>query len=42
MLRVTIELLPSGAEEGKRTLGVIDIANDLTGDLDTGNYVVKL
>lgn len=42
MLRVTIDLLPSGDESRKRTLGVVNIANDLTGDLDTGNYDVWL
>jgi hypothetical protein len=42
MLRVTIELLPRGSEEGKRTLGVLEIANDATGGEYIGNYDAKL
>ena len=42
MLRVTIDLLPSGDESRKRTLGVVEIANDLTGDIEFGNYDVRL
>lgn len=42
MVRVTIELLPHGYEEGKTTLGVIEIANDGTGGADEGNYDVRL
>ena len=42
MLRVTIELLPHGLEEGKRTLGVMEIANDATGGEYVGNYDATL
>ena len=42
MLRVTIELVPLGREEGKRTIGVVEIANDGSGDRTTGNYDVRL
>lgn len=42
MIRVTIELLPYGFEHNKRTLGIINIANDGSGDQDTGNYNVSL
>lgn len=38
MIRVTVELLPNGSEDGKRTLGTLDIANDTTGDESIGNY----
>ena len=42
MIRVTIELLPGGLEEGKRTVGLMEIANiggSLTGECD---YAVVL
>lgn len=43
MVRVTIELLPGGFEKGKRTLGVIEIANDGTSaDRRFGNYTAEL
>jgi hypothetical protein len=42
MIRVTIELLPCGSEIGKRTLGVMEIANDTTGGNDIGNYDATL
>lgn len=42
MLRVTIELLPQGDESRARTIGVVEIANDLTGTFDYGNYDVRL
>jgi hypothetical protein len=42
MIRVTIELLPFGYESGKRTLGVVEIANTGTGTERSGNYVVRL
>ena len=38
MIRVTIELLPRGDESRKRTLGVLNIANDGTGTKQVGNY----
>ena len=38
MLRVTVELLPHGFEKNKRTLAVLNIANDGTGSSDMGNY----
>lgn len=38
MIRVTIELLPHGKQEGKRVLGVLDIANDGSGTDEIGNY----
>lgn len=38
MIRITIQLLPHGDESRARTLGTMDIANDVTGDLDTGHY----
>jgi len=42
MIRVTVELLPKGSEEHKRLLGVLEIANDGTGDLATGHYTGEL
>ncbi|MFO0940122.1 MAG: hypothetical protein U0930_05080 [Pirellulales bacterium] len=38
MIRVTVELVPKGIEERKRTLGVLEIANDTTGNQEIGNY----
>lgn len=38
MIRITIELLPLGREEGKRVLGKMEIANDGTGNAVIGNY----
>lgn len=38
MIRVTVELLPHGSEEGKQVLGVMEIANDGTGNQFVGNY----
>ncbi len=42
MLRITIELLPYGSEAHKKHLGTMEIANDGTGGLSTGNYNVRL
>lgn len=41
MVRITIELLPGGVGE-PILLGEAFISNDLTGDLKTGNYNVRL
>jgi hypothetical protein len=41
MIRVTIELLPGGNETGKRTIGLVEIAN-VGGTHDLGNYAVVL
>lgn len=40
MIRVTVELVPHGDERAKNTLGVIEVVNDGTGDMHTGNYDV--
>ena len=42
MLRVTIELVPHGIEDSKRTLHVLEISNDGTGDSRSANYVGTL
>ena len=42
MLRCTIELVPHGDETKVRPIGIVEIANDATGDTQTGNYVVML
>jgi hypothetical protein len=41
MLRVTLEMVPFGVEAGKRTLGVMEIAN-VGGGLAFGDYTVAL
>lgn len=41
MLRVTIEILSHGSAELRRTLQIIDIANDGTGTIERGNYKVR-
>jgi len=38
MLRVTIELVPYGIEDRKRTLATAIIANDGSGSQERGNY----
>jgi hypothetical protein len=38
MIRVTVELLPGGNEEGKRHLGTAYIVNEGTGSAEIGNY----
>lgn len=38
MIRVTVELLPYGSAEGRKTLGVLDIANDGMGSYSLGSY----
>lgn len=38
MIRITIELIPNGQVENKRSLGHIDIINDGTGTKKNGNY----
>lgn len=42
MYRVTVEILPHGDEQRKRTVATMEIANDLTGDEITGNYKYRL
>jgi hypothetical protein len=38
MIRVTVQLIPKGDVSRAKTLGVMDIANDGTGDDSVGNY----
>jgi hypothetical protein len=38
MLVIKIEIWPFGVEENKRPIGNLKIANDGTGDAETGNY----
>ncbi len=38
MLRVTIELVPHGDESRSRVIGIGQIANDGTGNMQIGNY----
>jgi hypothetical protein len=42
MLRVTFELLPGGSETGKRTIGVMEVANIATRLDGTADYAVVL
>lgn len=42
MLRVEIKLIPFGFKDLEKTLGVVEIINDGTGDLRVGNYDVLL
>lgn len=39
MIRVTVEIVPFGRDEWAKRVGTLLIANDGTGDADTGNYV---
>lgn len=41
MIRCTIEMLPGGSEEKKRTLGIVEIAN-VGGTQSHGDYAVVL
>ena len=42
MIRCTIEMIPHGIEDKARKLGIVEIANDGTGDRHTGSYKVCL
>jgi hypothetical protein len=42
MIRVTFELLPGGREAGKRTIGLMEIANIATHHDGTANYAVVM
>jgi hypothetical protein len=39
MIRVSVELLPGGFTKGRKKLAEVHIANDGTGDPETGNYM---
>lgn len=41
MIRVTVDLVPFGDETQKRTLTFFEIANDGTGTVAQGNYMVR-
>lgn len=42
MIRVTVELVPFGDEARKKTIGIMNIANDGTGDIEIGHYEARL
>lgn len=42
MLRITVELVYQGDESKKSTIGVMEIGNDGTGTIDSGNYNVRM
>ena len=41
MIKVTVELWPFGMQEHKKLLAEMDIYNDATGDVHSGNYGVR-
>jgi hypothetical protein len=41
VIRVTVDLLPFGGEQGRKNLATFDIANDGTGTPDRGNYMYR-
>ena len=41
MLRITIELVPFGLEGEKKTLSVVEVINDGTGNAERSNYIVR-
>ena len=41
MLRVTIEVVPHGIEDAKRTLEVVEIANDGHGTEEWASYIMR-
>jgi hypothetical protein len=42
MIRVTIEMIPHGREARARHMATIEIANDNSGTVETGNYTAEL
>lgn len=42
MIRVTIDVIPFGKEEDRKTLHILNIINDGTGNGYIGNYDVQL
>lgn len=40
MLKLTLEVIPFGKDELKKTLGIVEIINDGTGDHELGNYTI--
>lgn len=42
MIRVTIQMIPRGDESRARHMGTVEIANDGTGDKQSGNYKIRL
>ncbi len=42
MIEIKIAIIPFGDNKLKRSLGTIKIANDTTGDTNTGNYKYTL
>jgi hypothetical protein len=38
MLRITVDFLPHGDKDKAQTIGVMEIMNDGTGTIDSGNY----
>ncbi len=41
MLRITVELIPYGIEERKRTIATATIVNDGGGSPECGNYIAE-
>jgi len=42
MILINLEMLPLGFQKGKRNLGTIQIWNNGTGTLSSGNYSYKI
>ena len=42
MLRVTVEIVPSGDDLLRKIIGTMIIGNDMTGDTTHGNYQIRL
>lgn len=42
MIRITVELLKFGEEDEKKLLGVMEISNDASGNVNIGNYKFKI
>lgn len=42
MIRITVEIVPKGMEQHKRTIAYAEICNDGTGTPTRGNYLMRL
>ena len=42
MLRITIDVIPFGYKEQMKTLGIMEIINDGSGNIELGNYTVYI
>ena len=42
MIRVTVDLVPHGEEDGKKVIGILEIWNNATGTSEKGNYCFRI